>query len=98
MPTDTSQLDFPPTCSPDTVAVYNYWLDRCGERRMPTRWRYRSHGDVAEMAARHVVEVVPDERRFVYRLVGTGEVEVRGDDPTGKSVAEGSLGHLQTTR
>ena len=35
-----------------------------------------------------LVDVVPDARRYVYRLVGTGEVEVRGNDPTGKSVAE----------
>ena len=39
-----------------------------------------------------LVDVVPDERRFVYRLVGTGEVEVRGNDPTGKSVIEGFFG------
>jgi len=32
--------------------------------------------------------VVQDERRYIYRLVGTGEVEVRGNDPTGKSVLE----------
>ena len=36
-----------------------------------------------------LVDVVADERRYVYRLVGTGEVEVRGQDPTGKSVLEG---------
>ena len=36
-----------------------------------------------------IVEVVQDDRRYVYRLVGTGEVEVRGNDPTGKSVLEG---------
>jgi hypothetical protein len=35
-----------------------------------------------------LVDDVPDERRYVYRLVGTGDVEVRGNDPTGKSVAE----------
>lgn len=39
-----------------------------------------------------LVDVVPDARRFVYRLVGTGEVEVRGTDPTGRSVIEGFFG------
>jgi hypothetical protein len=39
-----------------------------------------------------LVEVVPDQRRYVYRLVGTGDVEVRGHDPTGKSVFEGFFG------
>jgi hypothetical protein len=36
--------------------------------------------------------VVQDDRRYVYRLVGTGDVEVRGKDPTGKSVLEGFFG------
>jgi len=35
-----------------------------------------------------IIDVVPDARRFVYRLVGTMEVEVRGYDPTGKSVGD----------
>ena len=39
-----------------------------------------------------VVAVVQDDRRYVYRLVGTGDVEVRGNDPTGKSVLEGFFG------
>ena len=39
-----------------------------------------------------IVDVVDDERRYVYRLVGTGDVEVRGNDPTGKSVREGFFG------
>ena len=39
-----------------------------------------------------IVEVVQDDRRYVYRLVGTGDVEVRGNDPTGKSVLEGFFG------
>jgi hypothetical protein len=32
-----------------------------------------------------LVDVVADERRFVYRLVGTREVAMRGRDPTGKT-------------
>ena len=36
-----------------------------------------------------LIDVVQDHRRYVYRLVGTGEVEVRGNDPTGKSVLVG---------
>lgn len=39
-----------------------------------------------------IVDVVEDERRYVYRLIGTGEVEVRGNDPTGKSVREAFFG------
>lgn len=36
--------------------------------------------------------MVPDERRYVCRLVGTADAEVRGNDPTGKSVREGFFG------
>jgi hypothetical protein len=71
------------------VALYEYWLDSCGDRRMPMR----SDIDPITIPRRalpgiSIVEVVHDDRRYVYRLVGTGEVEVRGNDPTGKSVLE----------
>jgi hypothetical protein len=39
-----------------------------------------------------LVDVVSDERRYVYRLVGTADVEVRSQDPTDKSVMEGFFG------
>ena len=87
---DQRRLELPPTCHPTTVALYEYWLAKCVDRRMPMR----SDIDPTNMP-RHVlpgisiVEVVQDARRYVYRLVGTGDVEVRGYDPTGKSVLEG---------
>jgi len=81
--------EFPAICHPDTMALYQYWLARCKGRRMPAR----SDIDPVEIPPRLLrdmclVDVVPDERRYVYRLVGTGDVEVRGEDPTGKSVLE----------
>jgi hypothetical protein len=39
-----------------------------------------------------IVDVVDDERRYVYRLVGTREVEARGRDPTGRPVGEAFIG------
>jgi hypothetical protein len=39
-----------------------------------------------------LVDVTADERRFVYRLVGTKEVAERGHDPTGKPVLETFFG------
>ncbi len=39
-----------------------------------------------------LIDVVPDPRRYVYRLVGTHEVEIRGFDPTGKAVSEAYYG------
>lgn len=73
-------------CHRDTQAIYRYWLAKCEGRRMPAR----SDLDPAELQPRLLpgiclIDVVPDDRRYVYRLVGTGEVEVRGHDPTGES-------------
>ena len=86
-------IKFPATCHPETVMLYDYWLARCGERRMPRR----ADIDPLDIPPRLLpgiclVDVVPDTRRYVYRLVGTGDVEVRGHDPTGKSVLEGYYG------
>ena len=54
---------------------------------------WRSTGQTQEIMVMHeVVDVVPDERHYVYRLVGTADAEVRGYDPTGKSVREGFFG------
>jgi hypothetical protein len=39
-----------------------------------------------------LVDVTADARCFVYRLVGRQEVAERGNDPTGKSVAEAFFG------
>jgi hypothetical protein len=87
---DKLRPDFPTNCHPDTIAMYEYWRERCGSRLMPAR----SDIDPVDMPHQllpfiNLVDVVADERRYVYRLVGTGDVEVRGQDPTGKSVLDG---------
>ena len=86
-------MEFPQTCHPDTITMYQYWRNKCGDRAMPAR----SDIDPVEMPKRLIpgiciVDLVADERRFVYRLVGTADVEVRGEDPTGQSVSEGYFG------
>lgn len=73
--------------------MYEYWRGKCGVRSMPAR----SDIDPIDMPRRllpfiTLVDVVPDERRYVYRLVGTGDVDVRGNDPTGKPVKDGFFG------
>ena len=73
--------------------IYGYWLTKRGGRPMPRR----SDLDPTEIPPRllpgiTLVNVVPDHRRYVYRLVGTMEAEVRGYDPTGKSVGEAYFG------
>ena len=77
------------TRNPMTKAVYEYWLGKCRGPRMPMR----SDIDPAEMPrlalpGLSLVEVVSDARRYVYRLVGTADVETRGSDPTGQTVAK----------
>lgn len=93
MAPDEPPLEFPPSCRPETVTLYEFWRAKCGTRRMPSR----SDIQPWEIPPRllpciSLIDVVNDQRRFVYRLVGTADVQVRGHDPTGKSVAEGFFG------
>jgi hypothetical protein len=79
-------------CSPKLCDFYRYWDGKRGARSMPSR------GDIDPMEMRDflnmlmLVDVVGDNRRYVYRLVGTKEVEGRGKDPTGLPVSEASYG------
>ena len=77
---------------PDIQAMVDYWRKKAGLRRMPSRADIEP-GDIKAFLPRlTLVDVVPDDRRFVYRLVGTEEVASRGRDPTGRSVAEAFFG------
>lgn len=77
---------------PQLQEIYAYWRARCRGATPPCRADI-DPVDIPRFLSRLIiVDVVPDERRFVYRLVGTKEVQVRGFDPTGKSVAEGFFG------
>jgi hypothetical protein len=72
--------------------LYAYWDAQRGERSMPAR------NDIDPVDLKSIlpmlilIDVVPDPRRYVYRLVGTHEVEMRGKDPTGKPVEEAYYG------
>jgi hypothetical protein len=73
--------------------MYAYWRAKCRGNSPPRR----ADIDPTELPPNFlphitIVEAVPDERRYVYRLVGTLEVEIRGKDPTGKSVVEAFFG------
>lgn len=73
--------------------IYAYWLTKRGSRPMPRR----ADLDPTEIPPHllpgiTLVDVVADHRRYVYRLVGTMEAEVRGYDPTGKAVGEAYFG------
>lgn len=72
--------------------MYQYWRSKCEGDRMPRRSAIDPVEIPRFLPQISIVEVVPDERRYVYRLVGTKEVEIRGRDPTGKSVIDGFFG------
>jgi hypothetical protein len=73
-------------------AMVAYWRGKAGARRMPARKDVDPSDLTAFLSRIGLVDVVEDERRFVYRVVGTADVAMRGYDPTGKSVAEGFFG------
>jgi hypothetical protein len=77
------------TCHPDILKMLAYWEGKRGARAMPRRGDIDPAELVGLLPNILLVDVVDDERRFVYRLVGTGEVQVRGQDPTGKAVRDG---------
>jgi hypothetical protein len=81
--------DWKANCHPNVLKMLAYWESKLKGRSMPAR----SDIDPVELKGLlpniMLVDVVDDERRFVYRLVGTGEVQLRGHDPTGKSVRDG---------
>jgi hypothetical protein len=89
--------DWVATCHPDIRLMLEYWRGKCAGRQMPTR----ADIDPAEIRPYlpyvTLVDVVDDERRFVYRLVGTMEVALRGGDPTGRSVVEAFFGRSAET-
>lgn len=66
-----------------------YWDEKRRGRLMPSR------ADIDPLELRKylpgiiLIDVVDDARRYVYRLVGTREVAMRGKDPTGQSMVEG---------
>jgi hypothetical protein len=56
-----------------------YWESKLNGRSMPRRSDIEPAEMVGLLPNIMIVDVVDDARRFVYRLVGTGEVQLRGD-------------------
>ncbi|HEV8389471.1 MAG TPA: PAS domain-containing protein [Dongiaceae bacterium] len=85
-------LDQLADCHASLRKLHQYWTSQRGDRAMPAR------GDLDPVDLKTLlpllilIDVVPDPRRYVYRLVGTREVEMRGGDPTGKPVEEAYYG------
>jgi hypothetical protein len=79
-------------CHVEIQALVAYWRGKAGARRMPARKDIDPAELTPFLSRLGIVEVVPDARRFIYRLVGTEDAAVRGHDPTGKSVTDGFFG------
>ncbi|WP_374370640.1 PAS domain-containing protein [Dongia sp.] len=75
-------------CHDSLVTLYTYWNEKRALREMPGRADIDPADLKALLPLLCLIDLVPDERRYVYRLVGTRDVEMRGKDPTGKAVGE----------
>jgi hypothetical protein len=85
--------EFLEVCHPSIREIHVYWDGKRRGRRMPSR----ADIDPAEMIPflpnLMLVDVASVEPlSLVYRLVGTREVTARGNDPTGRTVAEAFYG------
>lgn len=87
-----SLTDFLANCEPLVERFYRYWESKRGGRRMPSRTSIDPLEMGPFLSRIILVDVVDDERRFVYRVVGTDEVALRGRDPTGKTVQDAFFG------
>lgn len=76
----------------DILVFHRYWDGKRRGRSMPSRADIDPAEMVPFLPGITLIDVVPDARRFVYRLVGTREVAMRGRDPTGRAVSEGFYG------
>jgi hypothetical protein len=82
-------LDFLNICSLQVREMYEHWAALRGDRILP----HRDDLDPARIT-RYLPGIMLVDVQwgppldFVYRLVGTREVESRGADPTGRRVAE----------
>ena len=73
-------------------AIYRYWDGKRNGRLMPSRADLDPVDIPKLLPDICLVDVVPDARRYVYRLIGTNECAMRGRDPTGQAVKDGYFG------
>src|SRR5215510_13054763 len=74
----------------DIRALFEYWRSKRQGRTMPACADLDPSELKMMLPSMILVDVVYDatgKADFVYRLLGTHEVEVRGENPTGKRVA-----------
>jgi hypothetical protein len=84
--------DFLADCHERVRAIYRYWDSKRKGRLMPARADLDPLDIPRFLPDICLVDVVPDERKYVYRLIGTNEAAMRGRDPTGQPVGEAYFG------
>ena len=94
---NNEEPDWVATAHADTQAVYRYWNRKRGTRLMPARADIDPAELVRHLPTIMLVDVRPGRSVtggpvYVYRLVGTAEVAVRGQDPTGHPVETHGFG------
>jgi hypothetical protein len=91
--TDRSFVDHAP---PLLAELFRYWDQRRAGRAMPARGDIGPEDFRRQLPGILLVDVEGEDEAgigiFRYRLVGTGEVALRGHDPTGKLVQHGFFG------
>ncbi len=70
-------------CHERVRAIYLYWDGKRNGRLMPSRADLDPVDIPKLLPDICLVDVVPDARKYVYRLIGTNECAMRGRDPTG---------------
>jgi hypothetical protein len=78
--------------TPMIRTLYQYWDHKRAGRLMPRRADIDPADFINHLPHILLVDVHRNPDRFTYRVVGTGEVKVRGRDPTGRDVAEAYYG------
>ncbi|WP_082113947.1 PAS domain-containing protein [Kiloniella litopenaei] len=88
---DESFLD---VCHVNIRAFFDFYCAKKQGRSMPSRSDFDPLEMKEYLPSITLVDVKPETNDFIYRLVGTKEVEIRGKDPTGKSIREEFYGEL----
>jgi hypothetical protein len=82
-------VEFLEFCSPQVREMHEHWAALRGDRVLPHRDDLDPARITRYLPGIMLVDVLwGPPLDFVYRLVGTREVESRGTDPTGRRVAE----------
>lgn len=81
-------LSFLSRCTERIRLAYNYWNEKRGQRKMPSRADIDPSEIRGLLPGIILVDVHRNPFKLTYRLVGTDEVQARGYDPTGGDLTE----------